>query len=341
MNTTNKVYIMENKANGQSSPDDFSGEVITSELYEFMPGSGLLSEEGSQPRRIGSDNKRKANPLVVEVESFIGKMAPLPMTFDVRPIHPPYFREFTYTDTLGGIFVQTMSAEINFRLRKEAAEVDANKAFPIDLFGDKYTLQGATFGGKYKKVLFLIGTNSLDYLDESIVTEIAMDPDWYVKPHPVTTDATISDIITMFGGDRVLNRHLSGHTLLREAEVVATTAGSETLMTAVLLKKEVINVTSKARQHILSYGSFAAVYDAYKKQGATLEELAYRMNNMLASDLSGIMMECYGTRRNKEIAQKYFDAAMELREPWRMETPQRLFVADLYPSHWKGGQPKG
>lgn len=325
---------------GHTSPDDFTGMVIESEFYNFMPGSGLLSVDGSQPQRIGRDNTRVKNDFIVEAEALLGKLAPIPMTFDVRPIHPPFFREFTYTDVLGGVIIHTMSAEINFRLRKIAAETDAKDVFQLEGFSDKYEMKQKKSGARYPKVLFLAGTNSLDFMDESILTEIAMDPGWIVKPHPVTTDQTISDLIAMFGGDRVLNRHTSGHELLEQADVVGSTSASETFLKAALLGKEIVNVTSKAKQHILSYGSYVGVYDMYKKAGADTEELKRRMNNMLMSDYSGFITESFGTRRNTEIAKNYFAKAMELREPWRMETPQRLFVADLYPSHWKGGQSK-
>lgn len=292
-----------------------------------MVDSMRLSVNGNDKERIGEENTRKENNFIKEAEDLLEKYLPLPLTCDIRPLHPPYFREFSYTDMMGGILFGSLSAEVSARIREEASRLPANGDFPLELVTDKYQM-GAPARQSFRKVLFLPGSNLLEVLDSSKMTEIIFDDEWVIKPHPVSSDGTIKDIITMFGGDRILPKKMSGHGIFEKAEIVATTGASEFALKAVLAGKTFINVTAKNHEDSLTYGAFTRLLVGDKEADWKT------INNALMSDLSGYLLESNGTGRNKDLIKMFAGRAMEIRSNFKMRTAQRLVVQDLYPKHW-------
>lgn len=307
-----------NKAKKSATPSIF---------YSRMLGSVPLSENGDSEERIGLDNKRTQNDFIIEGQELVYANPPLPVTCDIRPIHPPYFGEYSFTDLMGGVIVGTLSAEINNQMRKEASEIDCGKEFPINEVFDKYELSSKV-ENTHKKVIFMPGSNTTEYMDQSVLATLIMDEEWVVKPHPVSGDGFISELIHMFGGHRILDKKLSGHKLLKEAEEIATSAASEMFLMARLLDKPVTNMTNLARQHLLSYGTFVNQLDGTPDDKR-------KINNMLMGTTSGFLLASNGTKRNKEILEAYYARTMEKRAVYKPTIPQRLMVNEIIPKHWE------
>ena len=286
-----------------------------------------LSQDASNPDRIGDNQRNKQLAPINDIESIITSKCPLTITCDVRPIHPPYFTEYVYHDVLNGIGLTTMSAEITCRMSLKASSINTTTRFPIGECMDKYTLIGTC--ERYRKVIFLPGSNSLHLIDQSSLQKLMMEDDeWVIKLHPITNESMIRDLASIYGYHRLIDRRISGMELLEHAEQIASTAASELYILAKLLGKPVIDLTRYDKAWLCSYYYLVQLCDGSDQD-------AIRINNALMSDLSGHLRYSYTKQKNTDLAENYYQASMEEREKFRMVTNQRLIVSDKTFIDWK------
>lgn len=285
-----------------------------------------LHEDGNCENRIGPNVRNPAISDSQNIEHLLNDLCPLALTCDVSSIHPPYFYEFSYHDMLGGICVTTLSAEITARVAAVAARLPARYEFPVDEAIDKYVLNKPE--KKHRKVVFLAGGNATNLLDQSALQRLMMDDEWVIKLHPVTQTEMIRDLAALYGYHRLIEPEVSGMALLNEAEEVAAMSTSELFLLARLMDKPVVDLTRFDRAWLTTYGHITRLLDGSDNDRVVI-------NNVLMSDLSGHLRDSYGEKRNRELAENYYAAAMEEREKFRMVTNQRIQVADKTIIDWK------
>lgn len=290
-------------------------------------GKLTLHTNANDEGRIGP-NKRNPNLMTTQnIEGMLEALSPLAITCDVRHVHPPFFTEFCYHDSMNGINLTTLSAEVTARLAEKASKLSPISPFPMGELMDKYELKEYT--KKHRKVIFIAGSNSTNLIDQSKVQQLMHEDDeWVIKLHPVTTDQTIRELGTVFGYHRLIDPKVSGMSVLNNAEEVATMSSSEFYMIARLLGKPVIDVGRFDRGWLCCYFHITRLLKNDSSDYKIIE-------SCLMSELSGHLRHNYGQERCKALAERYFKEAMEMRETFRMLTNQRLTVSDKTFVEWK------
>lgn len=287
----------------------------------------LLSKAGNDKGRIGPENKRHMTEEFAGLEQQLITSTPLGATFDVRPIHPPYFTEFCYTDMMSGINLTTLSAEITARVAAIAVRGERGPAFPLGEVMDKYK-DKCKPSRRYRKVIFLAGSNATQFIDQSVMQKLMhSDDEWMIKPHPVILDQMLRELCGQWGPDRVINPHESGIDILRDCEQVATMQTSEMYILARMFDKPVIDVTRYDRAWQCTYHHICRLLDGTPKDHE-------RLNKLLMGPLSGHIRLGYSRERNAELIRNYSNCAMQLREPFKLTVNQKMVVADRTLKDW-------
>jgi hypothetical protein len=289
-------------------------------MFIKPPGIESLLKEGNSQNRLGDKVVRNARMEAIgKIEIQIAAMTPLPLSIDTVSPEPPYFEYFTYCDLLGGIQLQCGSAEITARILKDNVEDSACPhvaSFNPDWAFDKYALSGAT-GFADGKIAFLPGSNLLHVIDQGQLARLS-DEDWFVKPHPITTDQTLADLGKHFGYRRVFSNLISGHALFKTADVVATTQASEFFILAGLMGKPIVDLTKYEYSWILAYQAFGVVYSA------DIQTNRRNMERALMHPHSGWLHPDMSEQEIDLRISAYFNKAMEYRKPFKMVSTQRL-----------------
>lgn len=292
-------------------------------------GAFYFYKSGNDESRIGP-NKRNPKLQYKDLELMLDKVSDelsLPITVDVKQIHPPYFTEVGYQDTLGGITINTLSAEITCRMTEFASGIDTDSQFPVDEVLDKYELRSGQ--SNYKKVVFLCGSNAMEFLDQSKLLKLMTeDEEWVIKLHPVTNQETYRDIASVFGYHRIVPGNWSGMDILKQASMIATVSTSETLVLGRLLGIPVIDLTKYTNAWLTCYYRYSRLMTGDNAQDKRL------FTNALMSDYSGYLRPSYGLERNEELARLYFKKALELRQQFKQIVSQKLNVATFEKPNW-------
>lgn len=290
-------------------------------------GKISLHQHGNDENRIGPNKRNDRLPPLVNLENILEEHCPLSLTCDVRPVHPPYFFEFCYHDMMSGINLTTLSAEITARMAEKASKLRADRPFPIGEVVDKYNLGPAPIN--HRKVIFLAGSNSVGYMDQSKIQQLMHDDDeWVIKIHPVTNDGTIRELASVYGYHRLIEPKVSGMVVLDRAQQIATMSTSEMFVMARLLGKPVIDVTRYDKAWLTCYHHIVRLLDGTDKDIQII-------NNVLMSDLSGHLRVGLGPDRCRDLVVNYYTEAMKEREKFKMITNQKLTVADKTFVDWK------
>lgn len=284
-----------------------------------------LSEHGADQGRIGPNRRNPRLEKYQATEKLLDELCPLSVTCDVRAIHPPHFREFCYHDCLGGLSVHTLSAEINCRMMEAAVAEPPRGRFPLHQALDKYELSAPKQAAR--KVVLLPGGNAMEMLDQSALQRLMQDEEWVLKPHPVTNDEDLRRLGLVYGYHRMIEPGVSGMTLVRNADAVATTSSSELFLVARYLGLPVTDLTRFDRSWLTPYFPYTRLLDGSEADKDTLDRA-------FTSDLCGHLRPEQPLDRRREIATAYFTRAMALRERFRMITNQRLEVYDNTIKEW-------
>lgn len=279
-----------------------------------------LADRAAQDRKITpafaalrGEHLARLGPL----EELARELAPLPISYDVTRLQPPFFQEFTYTEMLGGLYVAPQSCEIAARLAREAAGDLEQCAFsPADAVmsaaGDKYRLQPAAAGEQPAKVAFLPGSNifSEAVSREALTRLMHEDPDVWIKPHPMTAPELLRQLGRSFGYHRILDPMASGWACLQAAEIAFVTTTTEMGLYAVLLGKRIVNLSAFQAEP-------RGVYNPFYRLLWSLEpsDRRVRLRAALASPCSGFVHPDDPDPRGR--LERFFARAMAMRELMR------------------------
>lgn len=270
-----------------------------------------LSPEFTKKR---ADHLQKLHPI----EDLIRNLAPLPVSYDVGRTQPPYFAEYTYTELMGCIYLAPQSSELAARVIQYSIENDMtitgfNVAESImqRQSNDKYKLNSpaATYP---ERVIFPTGSNIFaEAVSREIMTyQMHTYSDTMIKPHPLTLEETVRIMGQMYGYHRILNAQDSGWEYLQNAKTVITTASSEMGLYALLLGKELINVTNFAFE---ARASYSPIYRTLWQKST--EEAAAELIKIINSPYSGILHPDDPDLEYK--IKEFFKVSMALREPFK------------------------
>ncbi len=210
-------------------------------------------------KRMG-DLKRNdnINDFILEVEEVFERLAPLPITYDIRPIQKEYFSEFTYHDVMGGLILSTLNEEVNARV-VESSLADTKsprllKSQLLTLPQDKYSLSKSD-GTEYPKtVIFWQGSNIHGIENQELIHKIMfLDETVMIKPHPITTEEGLRQLANQYGWHRIIDPNLSGFQFLEHCELACTPCNSEIGLIAAIKKIPCIDTTSIFKNRNLSY----------------------------------------------------------------------------------------
>jgi hypothetical protein len=295
-----------------------------------------------QTEKIGTEfNKRRGVHLkkLEPLEELCRLLAPLPMSYDVMRLQPPYFNEFTYSEMLGCLYVSPQSSEVSARLCVEALDDDYQYDFDVAAALlkrgaiDKYQLDATE--PTFERVVFLPGSNMYhDAISKENLHRLMFDStDVAIKPHPMTNPDHQRYLGIHFGYHRVLDPKSSGLAHLNAAQEVFVAATTEMGLYAVLMEKRVRNITS------FNYESRAVFNSFYRLLwNKPLDEAKQILCKLLNSPISGFFHP--DDPQLEEKIKRYFETAMQWRDAYRP------LVNELGPTDWttavvNRGRPKG
>lgn len=275
----------------------------------------LMSDPNVQKNKINHLKRSKRNSWAEKIELDIREFSPYPISYDVTCNHPVNFTEYTYTELLGGMYLQTHSIDINCRISQAASEVESDDTSTFEklkqLLADKYFL-GNNIPEKFKnidEVIFMPGSNIADIASSDTIGRICSNEKVMVKPHPLTDEGFKKVLAKTCGGwNRIIPEELSGMYFLQNAKKVYTTAASEMSISAYILEKEVVNVGAYKFESTGAYYPIARVLFNSKNPIQSLV-------NMVNCKWSGILFpwqEDY-----LERAKAFYAKSLELREVYK------------------------
>ena len=119
---------------------------------------------------------------------------------------------------------------------------------------DKYKLRKTDIS--YPFVIFLPGTNILnDIIDRKRIKQAIDIYGAKLKCHPLTSPFAMSDLKHNFGEEALIDKNLSGHTILNRAEKVGCCTNSEMGLVALAKGKKVILYDMKNLEKFYTYTS--------------------------------------------------------------------------------------
>ena len=81
-----------------------------------------IQENFHDESRIGNRKiKEKYLDFHLEVESWLERNSPLPVTFDVSHCQPPFFSEYTYSDFAGGLWIKKSFRRIQLTISERCS----------------------------------------------------------------------------------------------------------------------------------------------------------------------------------------------------------------------------
>lgn len=249
------------------------------------------------------------------IEEIIISNAPYPITYDVYSDGGYDFKEFTYTEYIGGTTIRPQSAEITARIMQLASEEHSdnditdllkskiNNKYELDSIPNDVTIPD--------NVVFFVGHNILDMMSkESIERLIFNDMYACVKLHPLTGDDVMEKIASEVGWNRILPGNISGIDVLKRCKTAYVTSATELATYAVLLDKDIKNVS-----HFYSessgcyYGINRVLFNAPKEDRKQL------LNNMINCKWSGLIFDFMDDKEDRIKA--HYEKTLELKKMLR------------------------
>jgi len=263
------------------------------------------------------DNKLECrsnrNDWAMLIEDIIIEKAPKPISYDVDSTQPVNFTEYSYTEYLGGIMINTQSIDINARGLQLSSEIDSeydNTENLKKVMKDKYILESINNEEYPKHVCFFAGQNMFDIMSKEIISRLAFENDeFYVKLHPLTDDIQSGNISRIVGWDKIINPKLSGFELLKNCEVAYTSTASELCSAAVIYGKKVVNVSDFFTESI---GIYYPINRILTIDGINSKKM---LNNMINDKSSGLLFPWM--EDIEERIDLYFKRTLELREIYK------------------------
>lgn len=273
-----------------------------------------MADKAVHLEKIGDLKRSKRNEWAESVEEIVRSLSPYPITYDVTSIQKPAFSEFTYTEFLNGVFVNTQSAEMNCRVMDEVSKED--KDFNLDKFRDnvvdKYVLKN--YPKKHDLVAFMPGHNLLDLSSVELLDRYTHEyDDLMIKIHPNTDEETTKILSRRYGYNKIIKGEASGIELLKNCKVAFTTTASEMGILATILGIRTVNLSTFKHESFGAYYAIARIiYTTQFRFG--LEESRRKLNNILNSDKCGLVFP--GDNVEERLI-NYYDFALRIRDQYK------------------------
>lgn len=257
--------------------------------------------------------KKNTTDFQRRVEKMVVEKSPWPISYDVDSAQPTKFTEFSYTDSLRGIYVNTQSLEINCRIIEKASKVACSDFTILNalekIIGDKYQLSdpGEGIEPPYQ-IGFMVGHNMFDIVSSEIVARLAHENEnFYMKLHPLTNHDYARKVAFHVGWNRLLDNDLGAYQLLKGADKVWTTTASELTMAAVILGKAVGNLSN-------FFNEPGGIYYPISRLLYQSEDPRQTLNNIINCEFSGLIVPGIGDVEQRIKA--YFDHALWMRREY-------------------------
>ena len=283
-----------------------------------------IRENFHDESRIGNSKiKEKYLDFHLEVESWLERNSPLPVTFDVSHCQPPFFSEYTYSDFAGGLWIKSLSAEFNSQYLRDVHFNLSHPSFYPNSSGkitflEKYELQERILEeSDDRNIIFLAGGNLYQHTAWEIVDREMYDNDkTLIKAHPLTNDEDLKKLGKRYGWNHLINPQESGYFWYSKASTISTTANSELFIRAMIdgkLKECLTKISSIAKS------SYFPFFFLWKK------EREIKIEETILDSASGFIFSNQGDWKDR--LQTYFNRSMEMRSHYQSNVP--LFVGEF------------
>jgi hypothetical protein len=272
-----------------------------------------MKTTGSNHGKIGDAKRSDRNSWAENIEEYIRELCPFPTTYDVGSIQQPRFGEFSYTEFAGGVYLNTMSVEMNCRIVNAAKEYSSKTDIAFEwkrILKDKYELEEVPDRFKeVKRIVMVPGHNMYKVIDWEVFARAAFEnDDIFFKFHPVTNPEGEDIVGKLVGWNLVIPRQVSGMQLLLQSEEIWASACSEFTATGVLFGKQVNNYGSIFEETIGAY--YALTRELFLlKELKRRQELLY---NVIDCDFSGFIFPWQ--KDWKDRIEAYYDFALYTRK---------------------------
>jgi hypothetical protein len=263
------------------------------------------------------NNKDRINDLkvnhehlkfIMEVEQFLEKNCPLPVTFDVSPCQNPYFSEYTYSDFSTAVWIKSLSNEFNTRYFMDLPKDIEGEI----IFNEKYNLILNESDTTDRIILFLAGTNLFEIHAWEIIDRIMyLNDKALIKTHPLTKDESLKKLGNRYGWHRILGPMDSGYGWYDRASSVYTTSNSELMVRSLIDNKFKDCLTSYKDLGKTSYMPFLMLHN----KGYSSTEI----KSVILSEESGIVFRNQEDWKERIIS--YFKKSMKFRNDYIAYTP--------------------
>jgi len=259
----------------------------------------------------------KRNEWGRTIEDKILSSAPYPISYDVDSTQPINFSEFSYTEFMGGVILNTQSIEINTRNILKCSEYNyKDSKYHIDLLkeklDDKYELE--TIEGtipKIDEVIFIPGHNMFDIINHDLKDRIGFEnPNAILKAHPLTDVKELNKIRGTFGWNRTIRGKISGMELLKKCEKAWVTSATELCTAAVVLDKDIGNITTFKNESVGIYYPINRIL--FKEQKENRQKV---LNCIIETKHSGLLFPWMDDI--DERIQAFFEETIKLKEHYR------------------------
>jgi hypothetical protein len=246
------------------------------------------------------------------IEDKIIGLCPKPISYDVDSTQPINFTEYSYTEFMGGIMLNTQNLDINCILMRESSQnksdIDSLSELS-NIFTDKYNLNEIKTSSFPKDVCFFVGQNMFDIMSSENISRLAFEnDDFCVKLHPLTSEDSARHVAGFVGWDKILDSQLSGVQLLKNCETAYVSTATELCAAAVMLDKKIVNVSNFFNESSGIYYSINSIL-FNSKEPKTL------LNNMVNDKSSGLLFPWMNDIDERINA--YFNKTLKLREIYK------------------------
>lgn len=197
---------------------------------------------------------------------------------------------YVYTDAMGKfIYLRVGDANRTHQAMNEAAACDVSaegKAIIEDLAltaKDKYRLR--SLESEHKKIAFLAGANILHKAVDWQKLSDLVDDGWKLKCHPLTSRDLRQLLVNKYGEQNILDKKLSGYSLLESAEEVACAENSEMGIVGVAKGKRLVNIGCGNRQ--LTYSAiYKQLYESQDKKETLTKIFSCEQSGLIPTQVS-------------------------------------------------------
>ncbi len=239
-------------------------DIVLANTYESeankVAHSGYLSR---------SDKIREANPIAQLLVAEAARRG-IKIQYDIAYEGHPH--ELSFTECFagaGGVYIRPADSALSHALLKHIAVPTRDISFLLES-EDKYKQLEIYCPSEH--VIFLPGTNLLEFYPPDQFMPFYKKGVTKVKPHPITSEWYRFLLLRTFGSD-TLPLKGSAQSILRQTKEVTVTPHTEMGLYALLMGKKV-NVLPTAKNKLPVYGYFYATGD--------------RLKTVLSSHLSGL-----------------------------------------------------